>query len=116
MRPYILGENAYVVLEGDLDLTRRTELLAALPDPHSLKHVVINLTRVSFIDSFMLGALVQFRANFIAAGGRPENVLLVLPRAGIMERTFELTGLNKLFAVAYVEPADRIEDVTTTRD
>lgn len=116
MRPYVLGENAYVVLDGDLDISRRTELLAALPDASALKHVVINLTRVSYIDSFMLGSLVQFRANFIAAGGKPENVMLVLPRKGILERTFELTGLNKLFAIAYAEPANVLEDVPGVRD
>ena len=110
MRPYVLGENAYVVLDGDLDISRRTELLAALPDPRALKHVMINLTRVGYVDSFILGALVQFRANFIAAGGRPEDLMLVLPRKGILERTFELTGLAKLFSIAYAEPADRIDE------
>lgn len=110
MRPYVLGENAYVVLDGDLDMSRRTELLAALPDPRALKHAVINLTHVAYIDSFMLGALVQFRANFVAAGNEPSNLMLVLLRGGILERTFELTGLNKLFSIAYVEPAERIED------
>lgn len=112
MRPYVLGENAYVVLDGDLDISRRTELLAALPDPHALKNVVINLTRVNYVDSFVLGSLVQFRANFIAAGGKPESLMLVLPREGILERTFDLTGLNKLFSIAYVEPAERLEEVT----
>lgn len=110
MRPYVQGENAYVVLDGDLDISRRTELLAALPDAKALKHVVINLTRVSFIDSFMLGSLVQFRANFIAGGGKPDDVMLVLPREGVLARTFELTGLNKLFAIAYAENAARMEE------
>lgn len=114
MRPYILGENAYVVLDGDLDISRRTELLAALPDPSVLKHIVINLTRVRYIDSFMLGSLVQFRANFITGGGKPENLMLVLPRGAVLERTFELTGLSKLFCIAYVEPADRVEEVPLT--
>lgn len=116
MRPYVLGENAYVVLDGDLDIGRRAELLAALPEASALKHIVINLTRVDYIDSFMLGSLVQFRANFIAAGGKPENVMLVVPRGGILERTFELTGLNKLFCIAYVEPAERVEEVPATTD
>jgi anti-anti-sigma factor len=108
----VLGENAYVVLDGDVDISRRTELLAALPPLQSLKHVVVNLTRVTYIDSFMLGALVQFRANFIAAGGRPENLMLVVTKGGILERTFELAGLNKLFSIAFVEPSDRLEDAT----
>jgi anti-anti-sigma factor len=111
MRPYVVGENAYVVLEGDLDMPRRTELLAALPDPRALKHAVINLARVTYIDSFMLGVLVQFRANFAAAGNAPSNLMLVVPRGGILERTFELTGLNKLFSIAYVEPSERIEEL-----
>jgi len=110
VRPYVLGENAYVVLDGDLDMTRRTELLAALPPPQALKHVVINLTRVTYIDSFMLGALVQFRANFVAGGAKPENLMLLVPRGGVLERTFELTGLNKLFLIAYVEPWAKIEE------
>jgi anti-anti-sigma factor len=114
MRPYVLGENAYVVLDGDLDISRRTELLAALPDPKTIKHIVINLTRVTYIDSFVLGALVQFRSNFLASNGKPDNFMLVVSRAGVLERAFELTGLNKLFTIAYVEPADRIEDVTAT--
>lgn len=112
MRPYVLGETAYVVLDGDLDVTRKTEVLAALPDARALKHAVINLTRVSYIDSFMLGSLVQFRANFVAAGGKPENLMLVLPRGGILERTFELTGLTKLFSIAYVETVERISEGT----
>ncbi|HEY1978072.1 MAG TPA: STAS domain-containing protein [Candidatus Baltobacteraceae bacterium] len=111
MRPYVLGENAYVVLDGDLDISRKTEVLAALPEASVLRNVVINLTRVSYIDSFMLGSLVQFRANFIAGGGTPENLMLVLPRGGILERTFELTGLNKLFCIASLEAAPRVEEV-----
>jgi anti-anti-sigma factor len=115
VRPYIAGENAYVVLDGDVDMSRRTELVAALPDPQPLKHAVINLTRVSYIDSFMLGALVQWRSNFIAAGGAPEDLILVLPRGGILQRTFELTGLHKLFSIAYVEPAERVAEPVTKR-
>lgn len=116
MRPYVLGETAYVVLDGDLDVTRRVEVLAALPDARALRHAVINLTRVTYIDSFMLGSLVQFRANFLAASGKPENLMLVLPRGGILERTFELTGLNKLFSIAYVETAERISVGTTSAE
>jgi anti-anti-sigma factor len=106
VRPYVLGETAYVVLDGDLNITRRTEVLAALPDARTLRHAVINLTRVSYIDSFVLGSLVQFRANFVAAGGKPENLMLVLPRDAILARTFELTGLNKLFSIAYATPPE----------
>jgi anti-anti-sigma factor len=108
VRPYVLGENAYVVLDGELDLSRKGELTAALPDPKSLKHVVINLTRVTYIDSFMLGALVQFRTNFVAAGGDPSNLILVLPHDGDLPRTFELTGLDKLFSIAHVDMGQRI--------
>jgi anti-anti-sigma factor len=107
LRPYVLGENAYVVLDGELDLSRRTELLAALPDPKKIKHAVVNLLRATYVDSFMLGVLVQFRNNFIAGGGDPDDLLILLPREGVLRRTFEMTGLHKLFPMAYIEPAER---------
>jgi anti-anti-sigma factor len=104
LRPYVLGESAYVVLDGELDLSRKSELIAALPDPKTLKHAVINLTHATYLDSFMLGALVQFRTNFISGGGDPNNLMIVLPEQGVLRRTFEITGLHKLFPVAYAQP------------
>ena len=95
--------SAYVVLEGDLDIFRKSEVASALPDPARVDSVVINCSRAAYIDSLVLGMLVQFRRQFVAAGGDPRALVLMLPREGPIRRTFELTGLTRLFEIAYSE-------------
>ena len=94
---------AYVTLEGELDLFREGEIAAALPHAESIDNAVINLSRATYIDSLVLGMLVGFRRRFVGAGGDPRNLALILPAVGTVRRTFELTGLTRLFATAYIE-------------
>lgn len=105
MRPYVFGDTAYVVLDGELDIFRKAELAAALPDPRRIKSGVINLARARYLDSVALGMLVGFRRAFIDHGGDPDNLVLMLPKDGPVRRTFEISGLTRLFAIAYVEPS-----------
>ena len=103
MKPYAPGETAYVVLDGELDLSRRDQVVAALPAPESISGGVINLSNATYVDSTVLGALVKFRRSFINHGGDPDNLILVLARNGPIRRAFEKTGLHRLFSIAYVE-------------
>lgn len=103
MKPYVYGNSVYVVLDGDLDIDSREEIAEALPPPEQITGGVINLARATYVDSTLLGMLVQFRRNFIKSGGDPSNLILVLAKNGKVRRTFELTGMNRLFSVAYVE-------------
>jgi anti-anti-sigma factor len=114
VKPYASGESAYVVLDGELDLSRREEIVAALPSPESISGGVINLTNATYVDSTVLGALVKFRRRFINNGGDAENLILVLAKAGPIRRAFEKTGLDRLFSVAYVErlPSPPEEHIT----
>lgn len=105
VKPYATGESAYVILDGELDLSRRDEIAAALPAPESISGGVVNLANATYVDSTILGALVRFRRAFINHGGDPENLIIVLAKNGAVRRSFEKTGLNRLFAIAYVEPA-----------
>lgn len=105
MKPYATGESAYVILDGELDLSRRDEIAAALPAPESISGGVINMASATYVDSTILGALVRFRRAFINHGGDSENLIIVLAKNGAVRRSFEKTGLNRLFAIAYVEPA-----------
>jgi anti-anti-sigma factor len=98
--------SAYVVLDGDLDLFRKAEVAAALPDPEKIESAIINCTKAAYIDSMILGMLVHFRRQFVAAGGDPQQLMLMLPKTGPIRRTFELTGLTRLFAIAYSDPTD----------
>jgi len=105
VKPYAAGESAYVVLDGELDLSRRDEIAEALPAPESIGGGVINMAYATYVDSTVLGALVRFRRAFINHGGDPGNLIIVLAKNGPIRRSFEKTGLDRLFAIAYVEPA-----------
>ena len=116
MKTHARENAAYIVLEGDLDLSRKSEIVAALPAPASVSSVVINLSRATYIDSLVMGALVQFRREFIRSGGNPADVAIMLRGDSAVRRAFELTGLTRLFAIAYVElpPGEPQERVATT--
>jgi anti-anti-sigma factor len=104
LHPYRSEDNAYVVLDGELDLGREAEIRAAFPSAESITSAVINLSRATYVDSVVMGILVQFRRQFIAAGGQPQNLALMLAKDGPIRRAFELTGLTRFFPIAYVEP------------
>ncbi len=104
MKPYVFGDNAYAVLDGELDVARKGEISGALPDPALVKSAVISLARATYIDSFVIGVLVRFRREFMRHGGDPRNIFLVLPNSGPIRRAFDSVGLNRLFSVAYAEP------------
>jgi anti-sigma B factor antagonist len=87
-----LGDVHIVTLEGELDLLTGGGLadwLVAL----AVSTVVIDLQRVSFIDSAGIGALVRARNQLIAAGN---DLVLSRPPSNI-RRLFEVTGLSDWF-------------------
>lgn len=114
VKPYASGESAYVVLDGELDLSRRDEIVAALPAPEAISSGVINLASATYVDSTVLGALVKFRRAFINRGGNPESLIIVLAKGGPIRSAFERTGLHRLFSIAYVErlPSPPEEHIT----
>lgn len=75
------------------------EALNAMPDPAGASSVTINLKRASYLDSYALGKLVQYRRRFVEAGGDPLGIVLLLPKNGPARRVFEITGLVKLFGI-----------------
>jgi anti-anti-sigma factor len=97
---------AYVSLEGQLDIYSYSRLEEALPNPAEVENVVLNLLRVTYLDSLAVGRLVAFRRDFIEAGGTPENLVVVLPKSGGVRRIFEITGLTRMFSV--VEPSELV--------
>ncbi len=83
-------------VEGDLDLASAPSLKWALADLQSSgrRHVVVDLSKVSFIDSTALGVLVGAQRAMdkgvrLAVACSEENVL----------RIFELTGLDGMFEI-----------------
>jgi anti-sigma B factor antagonist len=83
-------------VEGDLDLASAPSLKWALADLQSgdHHHVVVDMSKVSFIDSTALGVLVGAQRAMdqgvhLAVACAEENVL----------RIFELTGLDGMFEI-----------------
>ncbi|MBV8153852.1 MAG: STAS domain-containing protein [Candidatus Eremiobacteraeota bacterium] len=106
MKARVFGEEAHVVLEGELDIFRQGDMAAALPDPSAIGGATIDLSRATYLDSVAIGMLVGFRRSFVTAGGDPQKIVLILPNAGPVHRTFEICGLTRLFPVAYADPKD----------
>ncbi len=89
-------------LVGQLDVATAPELRQALQEAQygGGARVVVDLTRVEFLDSFGLGVLVGGLKRARLQGGR-----FVLAGAGPrVQRIFEVTGLDSSFRqVAHVE-------------
>ncbi|HXB14660.1 MAG TPA: STAS domain-containing protein [Solirubrobacteraceae bacterium] len=93
-RRELADDTSLLSVEGDLDLASAPSLKWALADLQTAgsRHVVVDLSRVSFIDSTALGVLVGAQRALdpgvkLAIACSEENVL----------RIFELTGLDGMF-------------------
>jgi anti-sigma B factor antagonist len=93
-----LGENAFVVtLAGEADLYTAPELERALEGVIALgaTAVVLDLADVTFVDSTTLGILLRYNARFGSLGG---DLVIVSDDRRVL-RTFEITGLAKMFRI-----------------
>jgi anti-sigma B factor antagonist len=95
-RRELADDTSLLSVEGDLDLASAPSLKWALADLQSAgsRHVVVDLARVTFIDSTALGVLVGAQRALdpgvkLAIACSEENVL----------RIFELTGLDGMFEI-----------------
>ncbi|MGK5550335.1 STAS domain-containing protein [Actinomadura kijaniata] len=93
----LVGPLAVVLAGGEVDLGSspelRDHLLAVLC--HLGPWLVLDLTRVTFVDSSGLAVLVDFWRRARAAGG---ELFLVGP-SGAVARKLEVTGLDRRLAV-----------------
>jgi anti-sigma B factor antagonist len=92
----LAADTTVLSVEGDLDLSSAPDLKWALGDLQAsgARHIVVDLAKVSFIDSTALGVLVGAQRALdqgirMAVACRDENVL----------RIFELTGLDCMFEI-----------------
>ena len=91
------GETAVVVLEGEVDIYSAPQfkevLLRSIDE--GARHIVIDLSGVSFIDSTALGVLVSGAKRV-----RPQNGALdIVCRDENITRIFEITGLDRIFGI-----------------
>lgn len=85
-------------VQGELDMSTSPELAAAATSAGAdASQVVLDLSRVSFLDSSAIGALVAVGTELSGAGSR----LQIGPRSEVVSRVLEITGL--------AEPSDAFD-------
>jgi len=86
-------EVAWLTLAGELDLAAVGALSKAIGEAQALTPatVVLDLSQLSFLDSSGLGCIVEARMWAQQTGCR----LALVPGPTAVQRTFEITGLDK---------------------
>jgi anti-sigma B factor antagonist len=86
-----------LVVSGDADLHLAPELRDRLAEAitDGARHIVVDLSAVTFIDSMALGVLLGARNRLREAGG---HLRLVVPASDV-RRIFELSLLDQVFAL-----------------
>jgi anti-sigma B factor antagonist len=95
----VLPDAAAFVLEveGEVDMLTAPAVLKAVEEvPEDTPWIVIDLTKVSFLDSSGLNTLVQARR---ALDARQATMRLVVPADGAIRRVFEITHLTEALTV-----------------
>ena len=95
-----LGRDAFVVtLTGEVDLHTAPALEQALEGVVALggTAVAVDLAEVTFIDSTTLEVLLRYHERFRGLGG----LLVIVTDDRRVLRTFEITGLDRVFTIEH---------------
>jgi anti-sigma B factor antagonist len=84
-----------IQLEGEFDLAERDRLKDAFGVAHTSATVVVNLGKTTYIDSTVLGCLVELRNATLRRGA--SLFLVGLDRQ--VRKLFEITSLDEIFNV-----------------
>lgn len=104
-----IGSNLIVEIEGELDLetspTFRKVVDEKLNQYGSIKHLIFDLKKVSFIDSSGLGVILGRFKRLNQQGGKISAVNV----SEQIKRIFQLSGLLKIMEI-YEERQDALEN------
>jgi anti-sigma B factor antagonist len=102
-----VGRHAHsITVRGEVDMYSAPELREALDAvPPSAKHVLVDLSTVSFVDSVGLATLLNAAKRLEASGGR---MLLVVDDPRVL-RILAVTGIDRWFSI-------RSSDADTARE
>ncbi len=91
------GENYLIQVDGELDMYTAPQLKSALQEAidQGQKHLVIDLTRVGFLDSTSLGVLVGGLRRVRSEEG---EMSLVVDHPQL-EKMFRITGFDGVFRI-----------------
>ena len=92
------GRDVHVVaVAGEIDLFTAPEFKQRVTAPIAagIRHVVVDLTETTFVDSSSLGVLIGAHRRLRGRGGR---LVIVCTDEAIL-KTFRITGLDGVFAL-----------------
>jgi anti-sigma B factor antagonist len=91
------GNSFVVTATGEVDMYTAPRLEQALDGVVGLggTSVVLDLSEVTFVDSTLLSVLLRYRDHLAELGGQ----LVIVSDDRRILRTFEITGLNRLFRI-----------------
>jgi anti-sigma B factor antagonist len=94
----IVGDETHVVaVTGEIDLFTAPEFKQRLSAPIDAgrRHVIVDLTQTTFIDSSSLGVLIGAHRRL----RRLEGTLVIVCDNDAIVKTFRLTGLDSVFTI-----------------
>ncbi|HUV04460.1 MAG TPA: STAS domain-containing protein [Armatimonadota bacterium] len=96
-----INGTSVIDLEGEVDVYTAPQLKQQIIDllDGGLRHVVVNLTAVDYLDSTALGVLIGGLKRLRERNGALD---LICPNPRI-RRVFEITGLDKIFDIYATE-------------
>jgi anti-sigma B factor antagonist len=102
------SEVCVVTLEGEIDVYTSIQLKQDIATilAEGQKYVVLNVSKVEYLDSTGLGVLIGTLKRLRETGG---NLVIVGPAPRIT-RIFEITGLYKIFAIYATEEEASIQE------
>ena len=91
------GDTHIVAVTGEIDLFTAPEFKQRVSAPidGGRRHVIVDLTETTFIDSSSLGVLIGAHRRLIRLQGR----LVVVCRNDAIIKTFRITGLDGVFTI-----------------
>jgi anti-sigma B factor antagonist len=100
-----LKEHAYVVLTGELDGATAPSLVRTLVEVNDTVEgdLVLDIKKLSFIDSTGLSVFVSQHKNLSAKGRK----LVIYAPTAMARRLFQITGLEEVLTI---DPLDESED------
>ena len=100
-----------VAVTGEIDLFTAPDFKqhVSAPIDEGVAHVVVDLTKTTFIDSSSLGVLIGAHRRLKLRGGS----LVVVCDNEAIAKTFKITGLDGVFTIAPTVEAALADDVTS---
>lgn len=92
----MLVEPLVIELEGDLDIAQRNSLEWRLKQALFTDPVILDFSRVHYIDTTCLSALIRMRKTRLAKGYRPAALVVPNPQ---LRRIFRITELDAFWPI-----------------